>query len=190
MSATQGASRKGHVAEESKEEAASDLSVTWLGSSSGAPTRQRNVSCIALDMGKSGVLLVDCGEGSKRQLARYRGRVGPPLPCPGKTHQRRLVSCFCFCQDSHPLRLPPPIRSQIDMLQIRHICVTHMHGDHCFGIPGLLTALSYAKAGDPEQEQTPLYIYGPPGVFEWVHDTLQARLLAAILRKLFIYRAA
>eukprot|EP00951_Prasinocladus_malaysianus_P008144 scaffold58899_cov23-Prasinocladus_malaysianus.AAC.2 len=45
------------------------MAVTWLGSSSGAPTPARNVSCTAVELGDAGVALVDCGEGAKRQLA-------------------------------------------------------------------------------------------------------------------------
>eukprot|EP00192_Tetraselmis_astigmatica_P011095 CAMPEP_0117652304 /NCGR_PEP_ID=MMETSP0804-20121206/2555_1 /TAXON_ID=1074897 /ORGANISM="Tetraselmis astigmatica, Strain CCMP880" /LENGTH=358 /DNA_ID=CAMNT_0005458341 /DNA_START=22 /DNA_END=1095 /DNA_ORIENTATION=+ len=56
------------VGPESFRAAPTGLSVTWLGTSSGAPTQQRNVSCVAVDLGRDGVLLVDAGEGSKRQL--------------------------------------------------------------------------------------------------------------------------
>jgi hypothetical protein len=43
------------------------LAVTYLGSSSGAPTRDRNVSCTVLRLPES-LYLVDCGEGSSRQM--------------------------------------------------------------------------------------------------------------------------
>jgi ribonuclease Z len=42
------------------------MAVTYLGSSSGAPTRDRNVSCTVLRLPES-LYLVDCGEGSSRQ---------------------------------------------------------------------------------------------------------------------------
>jgi hypothetical protein len=41
--------------------------VTWLGTSSGNPTVERNVSCTVVQAG-SAVFIVDCGEGSHRQL--------------------------------------------------------------------------------------------------------------------------
>ena len=50
------------------------LRVTWLGTSSGAPTPGRNVSSIAYRT-PAGTLLVDCGEGTCRQ-ARAGDRVG------------------------------------------------------------------------------------------------------------------
>lgn len=43
------------------------LAVTWLGTSSGAPTLLRNVSCIAVRLPHS-TFLVDAGEGSCRQV--------------------------------------------------------------------------------------------------------------------------
>lgn len=44
------------------------LAVQWLGTSSGAPTAQRNVSSILL-LQQRRVLMVDCGEGTVNQLA-------------------------------------------------------------------------------------------------------------------------
>ena len=43
-------------------------SVTWLGTSSGAPTSRRNVSSMALRLSPTSVVLVDCGEGTRNQL--------------------------------------------------------------------------------------------------------------------------
>lgn len=44
------------------------MAVQWLGTSSGAPTQQRNVSSILL-LQRRQVLMVDCGEGTVNQLA-------------------------------------------------------------------------------------------------------------------------
>lgn len=44
------------------------MAVQWLGTSSGAPTQQRNVSSILL-LQRRRVLMVDCGEGTVNQLA-------------------------------------------------------------------------------------------------------------------------
>jgi hypothetical protein len=43
------------------------MAVTYLGSSSGAPTKDRNVSCTVLRLPEA-LYLVDCGEGSSRQV--------------------------------------------------------------------------------------------------------------------------
>jgi ribonuclease Z len=52
------------------------------------------------------------------------------------------------------------------------ICLSHLHADHCAGLPGLFHTV--ANAG----KRTPLAIYGPPGTFDVV------RGLRAIVPKL------
>jgi ribonuclease Z len=56
------------------------------------------------------------------------------------------------------------LRSDLKISQIRRIFITHMHGDHIFGLMGLLA--SCGLAGNPEK----IDIYGPPGL----EDYLQA----------------
>ena len=87
------------------------MAVTWLGTSSGAPTQRRNVSSIALRLPQL-TLLVDCGEATNRQLTL----------------------------------------AGIDPARVRNIFITHMHGDHCFGLPGVLSLISSARAGTPLAE--------------------------------------
>nr|WP_254621383.1 ribonuclease Z [Stutzerimonas stutzeri] len=100
----------------------------FLGTSSGTPTRARNVSGLGLleDSGK-GWYLVDCGEGTQHQLLRT------PLTLHG----------------------------------LRAIFITHVHGDHCYGLPGLL-----ASAGMARREQ-PLEIIAPAAIEGWVRATLE-----------------
>lgn len=57
------------------------------------------------------------------------------------------------------------LRSEFKASQIRRIFVTHMHGDHIFGLMGLLA--SCGLAGNPQQK---VDIYGPPKL----NDYLQA----------------
>lgn len=97
------------------------VKVTWLGTSSGAPTSRRNVSSIAVRYGNDRIFLVDCGEGTRNQM-RLAG-INPAL--------------------------------------VTHIFITHLHGDHCFGIPGTIAAISAARAGT-SFENEPIEVYGPP----------------------------
>lgn len=99
------------------------MQITFLGTSSGVPTRSRNVSGIALRLPqRAEVWLFDCGEGTQHQL----------------------------------------LRSDLRVSQIRRIFVTHMHGDHTFGLMGLLA--SCGLAGNPER----IDIYGPPDLDEYL----------------------
>jgi len=104
------------------------LAVTWLGTSSGAPTPARNVSSIAART-PGGAVLVDAGEGTAAQAAAAG--------------------------------IPPA--------SIGAVLVTHLHGDHCFGLVGLLTAATAARAaaaagGGGGVPPPPLIVAGPPGL--------------------------
>ncbi len=46
--------------------------------------------------------------------------------------------------------------------KIKHIFISHLHGDHVFGLPGLL--FSYAL----NARQEPLHLYSPPGLKEMI----------------------
>jgi ribonuclease Z len=99
------------------------VQITFLGTSSGVPTRNRNVSSIALNLPqRAEVWLFDCGEATQHQL----------------------------------------LRCDVKISQIRRIFVTHLHGDHIFGLMGLLA--TYGMAGSPDQ----IDIYGPAGLYEYL----------------------
>ncbi|DBA90517.1 TPA: hypothetical protein ACH3X1_003776 [Trebouxia sp. C0004] len=112
--------------------AAPELSVTWLGTSSGSPSLRRNVSCIALTLGQS-TYLVDCGEGTSRQI----------------------------------------LRANIHPACIKGVFISHLHGDHCFGLPGLVELVSEAHeaAKSPSGMRT-LQVFGPPGIQQLVQGAL------------------
>ncbi len=102
------------------------MQITYLGTSSGVPTRSRNVSSVALRLPqRAEVWLFDCGEGTQHQF----------------------------------------LRSEFKSSQIRRIFITHMHGDHIFGLMGLLA--SCGLAGNKQQR---IDIYGPKPL----NDYLQA----------------
>ena len=100
------------------------MQITFLGTSSGVPTRSRNVSSWALRLPqRAEIWLFDCGEGTQHQF----------------------------------------LRSEFKASQIRRIFITHMHGDHIFGLMGLLA--SCGLAGNPQQK---VDIYGPPKLNEYL----------------------
>ncbi|MEG3438585.1 ribonuclease Z [Pannus brasiliensis CCIBt3594] len=99
------------------------MEITFLGTSSGVPTRSRNVSSIALRLPqRAEVWLFDCGEGTQHQL----------------------------------------LRSDIKTSQLRRIFITHLHGDHIFGLMGLLASCGLAGSGQDVD------IYGPSGLAEYL----------------------
>lgn len=99
------------------------MQITFLGTSSGVPTRSRNVSSIALRLPqRAEVWLFDCGEGTQHQV----------------------------------------IRSDLKISQITRIFVTHMHGDHIYGLMGLLA--SCGLAGNPSR----IDVYGPPKLEDYL----------------------
>jgi len=99
------------------------VQITFLGTSSGVPTRSRNVSSVALKFSQRAELwLFDCGEGTQHQV----------------------------------------LRSDLKISQLSRIFITHMHGDHIFGLMGLLA--SCGLAGNVQRVD----IYGPPGLNEYL----------------------
>lgn len=104
------------------------MKLTFLGTSAGMPTIERNVTALALAIDDSkNWYLIDCGEGSQHQLLRCR---------------------YTLCN-------------------LRAIFITHVHGDHMFGLPGLLTSASMQGRTDS------LTIYAPKGVEEFVTTALR-----------------
>lgn len=102
------------------------LRLTFLGTSAGVPTKQRNVTALAIECLNpylSGLrqdsrqhnkkprpwLLIDCGEGTQQQL----------------------------------------LHTKLSLHQLTTICITHVHGDHCYGLPGLLASAAMSGRRDP-----------------------------------------
>lgn len=104
------------------------MQITFLGTSSGVPTRGRNVSSIAVRLPqRAEAWLLDCGEATQHQL----------------------------------------LRSDVKISQITKIFVTHLHGDHIFGLPGLLA--SCGMAGNVSH----IDLYGPSGLGEYLDACLR-----------------
>jgi len=57
-------------------------------------------------------------------------------------------------------------KARINPGKITRILITHLHGDHIFGLPGLLSTLGFS-----EYNKT-LYIYGPKGIKYFIESFL------------------
>ncbi len=105
------------------------LEIIFLGTGAGVPAKERNVTCIALQLleERGSTWLFDCGEATQHQI----------------------------------------LHTSIRPRRIEKIFITHLHGDHIFGLPGLLSSRSF-QGGD-----TPLTIYGPQGIKDYVEVSLR-----------------
>ena len=57
------------------------------------------------------------------------------------------------------------LESDVKISQITRIFITHMHGDHIFGLPGLLATCGMAGGACNVE------VFGPPGIEEFVRET-------------------
>jgi ribonuclease Z len=102
------------------------LQITFLGTSSGVPTKARNVSAVALKLPqRAEVWLFDCGEATQHRLQHTELRIS----------------------------------------QLSRIFITHLHGDHVYGLMGLLATCGMAGHAQP------ITIYGPAGLEEYVNTS-------------------
>jgi ribonuclease Z len=58
------------------------------------------------------------------------------------------------------------LHTSIRPRRIEKIFITHLHGDHIFGLPGLLGSRSFQGG------ETPLTVYGPKGIQSFIETTL------------------
>ncbi len=59
------------------------------------------------------------------------------------------------------------LHTSIKPRRIEKIFITHLHGDHLFGLPGLLGSRSFQGG------ETPLTVYGPAGIKEYIETSLR-----------------
>ncbi|MEF2245290.1 MULTISPECIES: MBL fold metallo-hydrolase [unclassified Paenibacillus] len=59
------------------------------------------------------------------------------------------------------------LKTSLNLNRLMKLFITHLHGDHVYGIPGLLSSRS--SFGCTES----LEIYGPPGLCEYVETNLR-----------------
>lgn len=61
-------------------------------------------------------------------------------------------------------------RSIVKPGKINKIFITHLHGDHLFGLPGMMCLLQGSATGQPGEE--PLEIFGPVGLARYIRTSL------------------
>ncbi len=60
------------------------------------------------------------------------------------------------------------MRASLKLSKLERIFITHLHGDHLFGLPGLLTSRAHQGV------LTPLTVFGPQGVKSYIDSALMA----------------
>lgn len=105
-----------------------NMELKFLGTGAGVPSKERNVSSIALSLLQelNSIWLFDCGESTQHQI----------------------------------------LHTTIKPRKINKIFITHLHGDHIFGLPGLLSSRSFQGGQDD------LTIYGPQGIKQYIETSL------------------
>ncbi|MFN4006155.1 MAG: ribonuclease Z [Chitinophagaceae bacterium] len=88
--------------------------VTILGNNSAIPAYDRHPTAQVVTLNEQ-LFLIDCGEGTQMQLARYR----------------------------------------VKRSRINHIFISHLHGDHYFGLAGLITSMGLMS------RESDLHLYAP-----------------------------
>ena len=57
--------------------------------------------------------------------------------------------------------------------RISKIFITHLHGDHIYGLPALLTSIGLSRVHKTAQSTLPIDIYGPPGLAHYLKTVFQ-----------------
>lgn len=103
------------------------MKLTFLGTSAGQATKERNVSALGLQFDEEKRwYLFDCGEGTQRQI----------------------------------------IQSSLSVEKLEAIFITHLHGDHYYGLPGLLSTKKL------DGSSSALTIYAPQGMKKFLESAI------------------
>ncbi len=106
------------------------MDLWFLGTGAGQPSRDRNVTSIALTwfQERGTFWLFDCGEATQHQIQR----------------------------------------SPLTLAKLEKVFLTHLHGDHLFGLPSILGSRSFSGT------TLPLQVFGPKGLMAYIDAMLSA----------------
>lgn len=82
----------------------------------------------------------------------------------GVTFERTKSWLMVDCGEATQQQL---LKSDLSFFHIETICISHVHGDHCYGLPGLLSTMSM------NGKKSALNLIAPKSVIEWINMTLK-----------------
>ena len=90
------------------------------------------------------------------------------LPLHGRHPSAQTLTCDqgCFlidCGEGTQMQL---LAYKIRRTKIDAIFISHLHGDHIYGLPGLISSYNHF------QRTTPLKVYGPTGIKAWIEHSI------------------
>ncbi len=91
------------------------------------------------------------------QPTKYRNHAGVLL-----TYQEENILFDCGEGIQRQMRI-----AGIKPAKVTRLCISHWHGDHVFGVPGLLSSMGADEFGGK------LHIYGPSGTAKFIDHTLK-----------------
>lgn len=104
--------------------------LTFLGTSAGVPTKHRNVTALAVS-------------------------VKNPFSSHAKTKDSNAPWLLIDCGEGTQHQL---LHTSLSLQQLQAICITHVHGDHCYGLPGVLASMAMGGRTKPLKLIAPLAI--------------------------------
>uniref|UniRef100_A0A8C3X3I7 Zinc phosphodiesterase ELAC protein 1 n=1 Tax=Catagonus wagneri TaxID=51154 RepID=A0A8C3X3I7_9CETA len=98
---------------------------------------------------------------------------GAAYPSPTRGASALVLRCEgeCWLFDCGEGTQTQLMKSQLKAGRITKIFITHLHGDHFFGLPGLLCTISL-QSGSLVTKQ-PIEIYGPAGLRDFIWRTME-----------------
>ena len=91
-----------------------------------------------------------------------------PVPSRGTTSQFLDIHSHSYLIDAGEGVQLALRKNQRRFQKLRGVFISHMHGDHVLGLPGLLSTMSVLGRKEP------LDVWGPPGLEEWMLGTWKA----------------
>jgi len=112
--------------------------------------------------------------------------LGTASQAPTKHRALNSVVVRCDKGNSYLIDCGEGTQAQLGASTVRHssiakVLITHLHGDHCFGLPGMLCLLASSHAGDNEElkvvskkqkTETIIDIYGPLGLARYLRTAM------------------